>query len=106
MNNLFHKIPDSLPEELFETLVKTSNLHIKRILSRGQTTDWYNQEEHEWVVILQGGAHLQIKGEDTPHELTPGDYLEIPSNTPHRVVWTHPEETTVWLAIHHKADSV
>ena len=106
MNNLFTNIPSDLPEELFETLVKTPTLHIKRILSRGQTTDWYNQDEHEWVMIVQGEAHLRIEGEEVLHKLHAGDYLEIPSRTRHRVEWTHPEETTIWLAIHHKAETV
>ena len=106
MSNLYENIPSVLSEELFETLVKTPTLHIKRILSRGQTTDWYNQDEHEWVVILQGSAHLRIEGEEEPHKLIAGDYLEIPSRTRHRVEWTHPEETTIWLAIHHKEEIV
>ncbi|MDP6958350.1 MAG: cupin domain-containing protein [Planctomycetota bacterium] len=106
MKNLFDQIPTTIPEEVFETLVKTPGLHIKRILSQGQTTDWYNQEEHEWVMIVQGEAHLRIEGEEKPHKLSRGDYLEIPSRTRHRVEWTHPEETTIWLAIHHKAETV
>ncbi len=104
MDNLFLNLPGELPEELMETLVKTPNLHIKRILSRGQTTDWYDQEEHEWVIVLKGATRLRIEGEESARELKEGDYLQIPSRTRHKVEWTHPEETTVWLAIHYKEE--
>ena len=104
MSNLFEKIPAELPEEVMESLVQTPSLKIKRILSRGQTTDWYNQEEDEWVVVLQGHARLRIEGEESPRDMKPGDHLRIPSRSRHRVEWTDPEQTTIWLAIHYKGE--
>jgi cupin 2 domain-containing protein len=38
MKNLLQNIPDQLPEERFETLVKTDNIHIERIISKGHTS--------------------------------------------------------------------
>jgi hypothetical protein len=35
MKNLLKNIPQSLPDELFETLVKTDTIHIERIVSTG-----------------------------------------------------------------------
>ena len=33
--------------------------------------------------------------------LNPGDYINIPSHTRHRVEWTEPDTETVWLAVHY-----
>ena len=38
MKNLFSNIPDDLPHELFETLVKTDAVDIQRIVSSGHIT--------------------------------------------------------------------
>ena len=57
--NLFGKIPESLPEELFETLAESPDVKIERIVSRGQITpegEWYDQSKDEWVVLLSGKA--------------------------------------------------
>ena len=47
MKNLLQNIPDQLPEERFETLVKNENIHIERIVSKGHTSPkegWYDQD--------------------------------------------------------------
>jgi cupin 2 domain-containing protein len=49
MKNLLKNIPQSLPDELFETLVKTDTIHIQRIISKGHTTPkegWYDQNQN------------------------------------------------------------
>lgn len=100
MNNLFAQIPESLREELTETLVSTASVRIERIVSHGQSSPegfWYDQSEHEWVVVLQGAARLQF--EDEHVELRPGDFVNIPAHRKHRVEWTTPDEPTVWLAV-------
>jgi cupin 2 domain-containing protein len=33
--------------------------------------------------------------------LQPGDHLIIPAHRRHRVEWTHPDQPTVWLALHY-----
>jgi len=38
--------------------------------------------------------------DETPLELRPGDFVNIPAHTRHRVEWTTPDEPTVWLAVH------
>ena len=45
MKNLYQHIPKNLPTELFETLIKTDNIHIERIVSKGHTSPkegWYD----------------------------------------------------------------
>jgi len=101
-NNLFENIPKDLPEELFETLVKTDNIHIERIVSRGHTSPeegWYEQEKNEFVLVLKGAARLEFE-DGRVVSMGVGDWLEIVAHERHRVVWTDEEGQTVWVAIH------
>ena len=105
MNNLFSDIPDDLPDELLETLLDADCVRIERIVSHGHTSAegfWYDQEQHEWVVVLKGAARLQFDDDDKLVEMGPGDYVNIPAHKRHRVEWTTPEEPTVWLAVHQR----
>ena len=101
--NIFHGLPDALPDEVVESLVEAKNVRIERIVSNGQATPdgyWYDQEQDEWVLLLSGSAGLLMEGEDGPRILGPGDYLMIPAHCRHRVAWTDPGERTIWLAVH------
>lgn len=102
MDNLFDRIPAELPEELFETLIRTEAVHIERIVSRGHATpegEWYDQEHDEWVLLVQGAAQL-VFHDGREVAMGPGDWLEIPARCRHRVAWTDPDQETVWLAVH------
>jgi cupin 2 domain-containing protein len=103
-NNLFSNISGDLPNELVATLLDTDNLRIERIVSRGHASPegfWYDQQEHEWVIVLQGSAMLQFEGDHEPIRMKPGDFINIPAHKRHRVDWTTPAEPTVWLAIYY-----
>ncbi len=98
--NLFSNLPAALPEELIETLWAAGEVRVERIVSRGHASPpefWYDQTEHEWVLLLKGAARLEF--EDKTVELAPGDYLDIPPHVRHRVAWTAPDEPTIWLAV-------
>lgn len=100
LSNLFSDLPDDLPEELIEVLVESENVRIERIISTGHASPdgfWYDQDQHEWVVLVKGAARLRF--EDSTVELKPGDHLNIPAHWKHRVEWTTPDEPTVWLAV-------
>ncbi len=102
-NNLFENIPKDLPDELFETLVKTDNVHIERIVSRGHTSPeegWYEQEKNEFVLVLKGAARLEFE-DGRVASMGVGDWLEIVAHERHRVVWTDEEGETVWVAVHY-----
>ena len=89
--------------EVVELLYRHSGLRIERIVSTGQTTpegQWYDQEDDEWVLVVEGAARLQIEGEARERELAPGDWLLLPAYCRHRVTWTRSEPPTIWLAIH------
>ena len=104
MDNLFALISPEITGEIFQVLLETKNFRLERIVSAGQATppgEWYDQETHEWVVLLTGGAGLRFEDEPEARVLRPGDYLLIPAHRRHRVEWTHPEGPTVWLALHY-----
>jgi cupin 2 domain-containing protein len=101
MGNLFDSVPDKLPAELLENLVDAGNVRIERIVSRGHVTpagEWYDQDENEWVVLLDGAARLSFE-DGREVSMAPGDWLDIPAHARHRVSWTDPECATVWLAV-------
>ena len=99
--SLLIEIPEEIPEEIFQTLIQTDSVKIERIVSHGQSSPedfWYDQEQNEWVLLLQG--HACIEFEDNKHvALSSGDYLNIPAHLKHRVKYTHQNEPTIWLAI-------
>ena len=102
--NLFADLPDHLPEELFTALLEAGSLRIERIVSFGQASPpgfWFDQEQHEWVLLLKGAARLRIEDEEL--ELRPGSFLNISAHRRHRVEWTTPDEPTVWLAVRYGA---
>ncbi len=105
LHNVFAGIPAELPQEFIEVLLKTPGFHLERIVSSGQATppgEWYDQETHEWVVLLKGAAGLLFEGETEVLVLRPGDYLLIPAHCRHRVEWTEAGQKTVWLALHYR----
>lgn len=103
VTNIFANIPDTLPEELFTSLVKQDKVHIERIVSKGHSTpsnQWYDQAQDEWVIILQGQAVLIYEQNLQTLSMAAGDSVFIPAHTKHRVEWTTPDNNTVWLAVH------
>ncbi|UTW04965.1 cupin domain-containing protein [Amphritea atlantica] len=103
MQNLLTNIPAQLPGELFTTLLENNHIKIERIVSRGHHSPenyWYDQDQHEWLVLIQGAARIGYPDSQST-ELQSGDYLHIPAHRRHRVEWTSPTQDTIWLAIHY-----
>lgn len=104
VTNLFQDIPNDLPEELFQTLASEGDVRIERIVSQGHRSPcdfWYDQPQHEFVLLVEGEAVLQFEGEDEPKYLMPGDFVTIPAHQKHRVESTCTKGNTIWLAIHY-----
>lgn len=104
MKNLFDDLPQDLSKELVQTLVQAADVRIERIVSQGHASPadfWYDQEQAEWVILLQGAARLQF--EDGMVEIQAGEFINIASRQKHRVDWTTPHEPTVWLAVYYNA---
>ncbi len=105
IKNLFQSIPTDLSEEVFETLALGSQVKIERIISKGHSTpenDWYDQEQDEWVMVLQGHGILEFEN-GVDKAMKAGDAMNIPAHTRHRVKWTVPNEETIWLAVFYNA---
>ena len=104
IENIFSNLPDQIDKELFETINSSENLKIERIVSRGHRSPedyWYDQDKHEWVMVLKGSAGLRLENEQEIIKMIPGDYINIPAHCKHRVEWTDPDVETIWLAIHY-----
>ncbi|KQV88620.1 cupin [Massilia sp. Root351] len=95
--NLFADAAPPPEGERFEALLSHKGLLVERIVSSSKiASQEYVQEQDEWVVLLQGEALLQVDGESV--QLKSGDYLFIPSRTPHTVLSV--SDGALWLAVH------
>lgn len=100
VKNILDDLPQRLPKELVQILVRAADVRIERIISHGHASPadfWYDQPQHEWVIVLKGAARLQF--EDRMVEMKLGDFINIPAFKKHRVDWTTPDEPTVWLGV-------
>lgn len=100
--NLFAESIGALPEEAVDTLAVSDHVRIERIVSRGHASPpgfWYDQDDHEWVAVLQGRARIAFEGRDRPVSLGPGDHLLIRAHQRHRVEFTAADRDTIWLAV-------
>jgi cupin 2 domain-containing protein len=100
--NFFAHIPARLPTELIQTLATGNGTRIERIVSKGHCSPpgyWYDQLEHEWVVLLQGEATLCFEKDGRIVHLLEGDYVHIAPHEKHRVERTAEHRETVWLAV-------
>ena len=100
IKNIFDDLPQHLPKEVVQTLIRAADVRIERIISHGHASApdfWYDQPQHEWVIVLKGAARLQF--EDSMVEMKVGDFVNIPAFKKHRVDWTTPDGPTVWLGV-------
>ena len=98
--NIFEEIIIDKNEEKFFEIFKNETIKIEKIVSNGQTSPqnfWYEQEENEFVLVLEGFAILQF--EDKEIELKKGDCLNIKAMQKHRVKFTSLDEPTIWFAV-------
>ena len=107
LGNIFSSSPstlEALDKEVFDELLREDGIRIERIISQGHTspeTGWYDQQENEWVLVLEGaGTILFEDGREVT--LQKGDHLHIPAHARHKVIWTELDKPTVWLAVHYR----
>lgn len=97
-------VPRNFAGEQFTTLIDAPGACIERIVSLGHVTEpgrWYDQDRHEWVLVVHGAARLQFEGKAESITLRGGDYIDIPAHCRHRIEWTDPQVPTVWVAVHY-----
>lgn len=98
--NLYKDIPEKSHKEIIDILRSGDNIRIERIVSYGQASPegfWYEQDENEWVMLIDGSAELEYPSGDIITMKT-GDYVYIPAGEKHRVRSTSRDEKTIWLA--------
>jgi cupin 2 domain-containing protein len=93
------RLTDRVPPagEEFHDLARVGGARIEHIGSSA-TPDHGEQVQpwDEWVLVVAGGARLEVGGELVA--LGPREWLLIPAGTVHRVVAT--EHGTHWIAVH------
>lgn len=92
-------IPESSRDEIFETILSHKDIKIERIISYGQVSDesfWYDQEEGEFVILLEGEAKIKYF-EGKIFDLKRGTSLYIPAHQKHQVIYT--SNPAIWLAV-------
>lgn len=82
--------------ERVEEIARLRNLVIEQILSGHVAPAEYLQDHDEWVVVLSGGATLDVDGDI--RQLGTRDWVLLRAGTPHRLLTTQPG--TTWLAVH------
>jgi cupin 2 domain-containing protein len=90
--------------EVFEPIIQAPNFRLERIISEPQaspSTQWFDQDDDEWVMVIKGSASLRIADRDQLILLEEGASTLIPAHCKHRVEWTSPDIKTIWLAVHY-----
>lgn len=96
--NIFDLPTLPLAHEVSTILEESDTVRIERIISTGQTSDWYDQEEAEFVVLLEGHAELAFENEMWI-SLNKGDTLLIHPHQKHQVTYTSSDPPCIWLCI-------
>ena len=82
--------------ERIEEIARLSGAVVEHILSGALTSPLdYDQDHDEWVVVLNGGAVLEVGDERL--DLVAGDWVLLRAHVTHRLIDTLPE--TSWLAV-------
>lgn len=92
--------PPGFPDEVFENIIENNHVRIERIVSRGQVSPpgfWYDQNEEEWVMILEGEALLEFQNPSEQIRLLPSQWVMIPAERKHRISYT--SDPAIWLAV-------
>ena len=98
--NIFEEIIIDKNEEKFIEIFRNETIKVEKIVSNGQKSPdnfWYEQEENEFILLLDGFAILEF--EDFEMELKKGDCLNIKAMQKHRVKFTSQTEPTIWFAV-------
>ena len=89
--------------ESISVLASGPGWRVEQILTGALSAPIEDLLDHdEWVVVLAGGAVLDVDGEALT--MTEGDWVHLRAGVPHRVRATEPP--TSWLAVHVGGDSM
>lgn len=105
--NIFDNLDFSTDAEVVSDIFQdaAAGFRVERILSSGQTSEIYEQDEDEFVLLLEGEARLLIWDEvEREVLLKKGDSLWIPAHQRHQVSYT--SESCIWLCVFAKREVV
>lgn len=98
MRNLWDLAPKTQEEEV-TILIDQSHVRIERIVSYGHSSPldfFYDQEEAEWVSVLEGEAVLEFE-DGSQQQLHRGDSVLLRAHQKHRVAAT--SDPCIWLCV-------
>jgi len=95
--NLFENLCFDPEEEKIERLFESGRIRVERICSSSQSGELYDQEEHEWVILLEGQAGILFVDDGETVSLKGGDHLLIEAHRRHRLTFT--SERCLWLCV-------
>lgn len=99
--NLFAHFDPNTEEEKVDIMYRNAHARVERIVSSGQVSPagfWYEQDEDEWVLVLQGEGRIQYeKGNEAV--LRTGDCILLPAGKRHRVSYTSQNPPCIWLCV-------
>ncbi len=98
--NLLRPLPERGSGEVFDDLPAASGVRVERIVSHGDASppgEWFDQDDDEWVLVLEGEGELEFANPIERVLLGVGDWIFIPAHRRHRVVRS--ADPTVWLAV-------
>lgn len=95
------QLPASLPEEELTEVLLAGKTRVERIVSSGQTSGWYDQDEDEWVCVLTGEGELEY-ADGSRQRLRAGDTVYLPAHMRHRVSDT--SAPCIWLCVFRPAE--
>ena len=104
MSNIYDDVPSSIPNEIFNDLIANDSVRIERILSHGHRSPdkgWYDQEENEWVMVLEGQGVIEFE-DGRVVTLSKRDFINIASREKHKVIGTDKDMVTIWLAVFYR----
>lgn len=89
----YHSDPQ---QEIIDCLYRGAALRIERIVSDGQSSEVYDQDEDEWAMVLEGEARLWIEGQ-AELRLKKGDHVFLAAHQRHQVLET--SRPCLWLCV-------
>ena len=96
--NVFDLPELPLPDELVTVLAENDRIRIERIVSAGQVSDWYDQDETEYVILIEGSADIEYD-DGSVVSMRNGDTLLIKPHERHRVSYTSTKPPCIWLCV-------
>lgn len=98
MKNIY-TVTGNPDREICFDLFQSDKYRIESITSMGQGTDWMQQDEDEFCLIICGSAVLEWEcdGQSQIFQMKAGDSVFIPRTRRHRVVKTDEYTETRWI---------